>query len=282
MERRLDLNQSGQVFSDGSGPYEVEAGETSSDGLIEVVMNESTVQVEAEKNTVRKTSDLENTDYPRIAATFKNVKTIEGTHYHLKNSLNHPCTNTPFPHFFELDSFFTDRTDFMNIQIKNLISSPEYPTLDQILTIFMNDNLEILKPLTERFSFTTAKLLFNFTEADHFYFGCLTPFDCNLLRTAILTKFKISNCPCASSNSFDMSKITSNPIRQRRTTADSIDEINKIDDRVRKVKNRIYKLAHIDNELKSAGIGLSKRKKAIKQAIETPEEEDDEDDSTIE
>jgi hypothetical protein len=224
MERQLDLSQSGQVFLDGRGPFTPEDSENLSPNptstrepcdasQVEVVMDDGTIRIEVGKESI----------HPDIVGnrtkTLKRIPTIEGTHSHLKNNLHHVCTNTPFPFFYESSYLYVDRTDFMKNRIKDLLDDPDYPPLDQILRIFLDEKLEILLPLKVKFSHQTAKKLFLFGDISSFYYGCLTPFDCDLLRIAILSKFQIRKCPCSGPNCFDMSNIAPQPTQSSSTTA---------------------------------------------------------------
>lgn len=235
MERQLDLNQSGQVFLDNSGPYtppecenkdeNCEVPTTSDHGKndqqrdsnqIEVIIDDNSVRVEVEKETIQQ-SQSNHVKIP--AATFKSLKSVEGTHSHLKNSLHHVCTNTPFPNFFEDSVLFVDRTEFMKEKINRLVYSPNYLKLDQIFKIFIDEKINFFVPLRSKFSFPAAKTLFQFDSPQQFFFGCLTPFDCDLLRIAIVSKFQIRPCRCSGTNCFDMSEINAGTLQKEVLTA---------------------------------------------------------------
>jgi len=227
MARQLDLNQSAQVFVDGRGPFSPEEDEISSvatgrralnSSQVEVMVDDGVIRIEVEKDTIQQANSVGNTV---TATSLKHVRTIEGTHSHIKNSLHHVCTNTPFPNFYSDSVLFIDRTDFMQQKIREIINDPEYPRVDHLLRIFLDENLEILEPLRLRFTFPTAKVLFNITPLDDFNYGCLTPFDCNLLRVNILSKFQLSKCPCSGPNCFDMSRIVAEPLQSTNTTPKS-------------------------------------------------------------
>jgi hypothetical protein len=257
MERQLDFNQSGQIFVNGQGPFSPEESSPSSETEAEPStlidcsklppdppppspVHPVPVDVVTRKTTAEQTNDRQaevliekksskssggeplHQTIGNLKTFLSNLKSIDGTHIHIKASQYHVCSNAPFPNFYDDAFMFTDRTDFVKQKIFDLINSENYPSLDQIIRAFIDDNADLLEICNTKFSYSTAKILFNFQQQDQFYYACLTTHDCNLLRIALLAKFNINNCECNGQNCFDMSRITSLPIRRfRRTSWDS-------------------------------------------------------------
>ena len=214
MERQLDLTQSGQSFLDGGGPYTPEPSQEVLDSThntknkscdssqIEATLEDGTIRVEVEKDSIR----------PKAPNTFKPVATIEGTHYHIKNSLNHVCSNAPFPDFFATSAQFTDRTEFVRNKIKKLVYDYDYPNLEQILKVFLKHEVSLFQKVTTKFPYFMAKTLFG--DPKTFYYSCLTAHDCNLLRIELIFKHQLRSCHCATPNSIDISQILATPFPQ--------------------------------------------------------------------
>jgi len=233
MERQSDLSQSGQALIDSQYTEEnspipinsenINDGKYCDTSQVEVVnMDDGSIRVEVEKEVVREATNIGSTLVPQI----KHFKSIEGTHSHIKNGQHHLCTNTPFPSFYNESNLFLDRTDYMKNRIHDLINRPTYPNLEFILEVCARANIDLSKPVKTRFLLPVAKILFCFETFFGFYYASLTPFDCNLLRTALLSKFQIRGCPCSGTNCFDMSRIIAVP--HVRKGDDDDDETNRL------------------------------------------------------
>jgi hypothetical protein len=234
MERQLDLEQSGQVFVDGRGPFTPEDPYPTSnlDPSTQIGQPDSpSSQPKKTSNQPPADSQVEVPDHnledslskvakDGVFRTYGNQKKppkpVEGTHFHIKASLQHVCSNAPFPNFYDDAYIFTDRTEFVKSKIIDLINSENYPNLDQIIRAFVDDKADLLEPLSTKFSYSAAQILFNFDQPNDFYYSCLTPHDCNLLRTALITKYNIGSCECNGQNCFDLSGISSLPLRKPR------------------------------------------------------------------
>jgi hypothetical protein len=236
MERQLDPNQSAQVFADGRGPFTPEdpypvpnpspqLGHPDSPSsqpkqTEKQLPADSQVEVTDQSQAEESLGKVVNDGVYRAYGNHKKIpKPVEGTHFHIKASLQHVCTNAPFPNFYDDAYLFIDRTEFVKIKIAELISSENYPSLDQIVRAFIDEKADLLEPLKTKFSYSAAQILFNFEHPNDFYYSCLTPNDCNLLRTALITKYNIDNCECNSQNCFDLSGISSLPLRRPRRTS---------------------------------------------------------------